>query len=646
VAEAYRIAIGITLTDQVSGILGVLRRDFMRTGEAAEKLKKELAAIKLLALTGGAITGFGMLLARGLWDSVKPAREYNKQLALMNQSSMTLQQRQLAIAAAWRVSSSVMQTTPTQNIASIMELRQVFGGTDEGFKNVIGNLETIQKLTVLLSAYGENPKDGAYSVAKALEMHGATKTPAEFNLEADEMMKAIGGSHGRVTPTDFLQAMKYGRVAAQGWDNDFVYTILPTLIQEMKARGGSGGVSGGPGNPLMSAYAAIVGGTIPQKSVKFWEDLNLLDKSKEIYSKGGTLRGIKPGAVKGWSMFQQNPYEWVSKYLLPAFEAKHLSPAQEQQAIQTLFPNRTASFVMAQMALQRWKFDRDIPIYKGQQGLEGYRQMLHDNPEMAFQAAQAQWTRLQIVIGGELLPVLIPAIEKLASVLAALSDFGRVHPDLLKGLVLGLGGLAVAAMVAGPVLMLVAALKALRVAALLAPGAVATAARNLPGAVVPGAGRPGLIATIARPAIIGWALGQLGMGINPIPEYGDPAEHWRGNYQRPPGGYKPMEEWAPVVNWFKGLLEHVNPFPPAYGDERPGGLLGGDRGVAKAAPTEVSLTGTTTLNGTVVLNLGEFGEMVAKMVAKGISRAATGGASGSGARPDLGHPLPHPSSAF
>jgi len=58
------------------------------------------------------------------------------------------------------------------------------------------------------------------------------------------------------------------------------------------------------------------------------------------------------------------------------------------------------------------------------------------------------------------------------------------------------------------------------------------------------------------------------------------------------------------------------------------------------------MTGTTTLNGTVTLNMGEFGALVAKMVATGISRASTGGASGSGARPDLGAPLPHPSSAF
>src|SRR5581483_10143561 len=143
----------------------------------------------------------------------------------------------------------------------------------------------VQQLqAVLQNVRGGNAKDEAYTVARALEMKGAARNAGQFEAAADLMTKAIIASGGKVTAQDFLTAFKYGRAATLGWDDRFTFGILPTLIQEMKSAGGSGG-AGGPGNALMSAYAAVVGGTVPQKALKLWHKLGLLDPSKIVWDK-------------------------------------------------------------------------------------------------------------------------------------------------------------------------------------------------------------------------------------------------------------------------------------------------------------------------------------------------------------------------
>ena len=93
-----------------------------------------------------------------------------------------------------------------------------------------------------------------------------SQDPAHFSSLIDSMFRAEQAMGGRITGADFLSAMKFGRGAALGWSDDFVSLYLPTLIQEMRSGGGGG--AGGPGNALMSAFQAIVGGTMSNKAAE------------------------------------------------------------------------------------------------------------------------------------------------------------------------------------------------------------------------------------------------------------------------------------------------------------------------------------------------------------------------------------------
>lgn len=454
--EAYKVATTLTLKNQISGVLGLISRDFMKTRAEAKLLQLELNKIKLLGMSGAILGGAGFMGLMAIKSAIKPASEYVHQLELAKVAGM----QQLEIAAAtkqaWQATGAVMTTTATGNLAAIRELRMVFGDTSDA----INNMASVQKLqAVLQNVRGGNGHDDAYTVAKALEMKGDVKNASRFETAADLMTKAMIASGGKVNPQDFLSAFKYGRSATIGWDDRFTYGILPTLIQEMKSSGGSGG-SGGPGNALMSAYAAVVGGTIPQKSLKVWQKLGLLDPSKIVWDKVGSAKGVGPGGIMGSSTFQQDPYQWTQQYLIPALVKAGLdTPDKQRQTLQYLFPNRTAGFIMSQMALQGWKFDRDQKLIGKASGLSAYDELIKRDPNMAMAALSAQWENFKTALGIGLVPVLIPFLRNLTTAFNKLAEFAARHPTLTQGLVGTFAALSALAAIGGTLMIAGASLK-------------------------------------------------------------------------------------------------------------------------------------------------------------------------------------------
>jgi hypothetical protein len=478
--ETYKVAVRISLISNVAAGLMGMSRQFGKVHGDAEKLNRQLDKIKLTMLQGGALFGVGAFGLNLISKTIAPAKEYTHQLALMNTVGMQHLEIVKATNAAWEATKVAPTSSVAENLAAVRELRMVFGDT----QHAIDNMPTIQKLQAILKdVKGGSARDEAYEIAKALELKGATRKltgDVESDVEIDKaikashmplnafihqsdmMTKAIVASGGKVGATDFLGTFKYGRAATAGWSDAFAYTILPTLIQEMKSAGGSSGGMGGPGNALMSAYAAVVGGTVPQKALKVWDQLHMLDTSKVVWDKVGSAKGLAPGGIKGSEVFQANPYEWVQQYLVPALQkAGYLTEAQQKQAIQYLFPNRTAGFVMSQFVTQAWKFERDKKLISQAMGLSSYEQLLKTDPELAEQALHKQWNTLMGILGFQIMPVLISTTLKLISVLRSISGFFREHSILAKTLVIGFGALSAAMAFGGTVILLKGAFEGL-----------------------------------------------------------------------------------------------------------------------------------------------------------------------------------------
>lgn len=457
--ENYSVFVKLSLQNEVSAGLLSMSGQFSRLEAQATSLQARLHAIRATALMGvglsaGAYVGFNILD-----KMIKPASEYQHQLALMNELGMNHLEIVKATQSAWAATKIVPTSSVTSNLETIRHLRMVFADT----QNATKYMPMVQQAqAVLRSVRGSNTADESYEMAKALELKGATRSPEMFMNQADMMTKAIIASGGKVGATDFLSTAKYGRTATSGWDDEFFYTVVPTLIQEMKARGGSGGGAGGPGNALMSAYQTVVAGVIPQKSLTTWQALGLLDPNKVKMNRVGSMTGIEPGAVQGTDLFMKNPLKWSQQVLLPALvKAGFTSQEDQKKELSYLFPNRTAGFVMTQMTEQAWKFQRDQNLIRQTKGLDSYQTLLKNDPQLAAMALQQQWNSLMAILGYQVMPALLSAASAFTPVLASMGSFFKDNQWAAQGLVFSLVGLTAALGFSGLVYLLTASFKGL-----------------------------------------------------------------------------------------------------------------------------------------------------------------------------------------
>lgn len=497
--NTYRVAVRLSLTENVALGLGNIARHLAGVNKGFDRLQERLNKIKKLTLVGTGMTAAGAF-GLGIFDKMlKPATEYAHQLQQMNLAGMKHIEIIRATQAAWDATRTAPATSVSQNLAAIRELRMVFGDT----RHAIENVATVQKMQAILqNMRGGRAGDEAYTIAKALELKGAVRTPGEFVAQADLMMKAMAAAGGKVVGTDFLQAFKYGRTATAGWSDAFTYTILPTLIQEMKSSGGGGG-TGGPGNALMSAFSAIVGGTISQKALGVWQRLGLIDMNKAVWTTTHHLKGLAPGGIRGAALFQANPFEWTQQFLIPALaKAGYQTPEQQRQALQYLFPNRTAGFVMTQMATQAWKFKRDMGLIGQARGLSEYEHLLKNDPVMARQALTKQWESLLAILGYQIMPTLLSWTQKLIGGLRELAGWFHKHATLAKALMVALGGLSAALVVGGAIKLTAAAFQGL--------GLVLTAGGGLAGMLGGVATALGAVAVVVPTILAAAGAGYLG----------------------------------------------------------------------------------------------------------------------------------------
>ncbi|MBI1214130.1 MAG: hypothetical protein GC190_21925 [Alphaproteobacteria bacterium] len=457
--EAYSVAVRLSLVGNLTSGLMALSRQFAHVHGGAVGLRKELDRIKLTLLAGGALAGTGVFGLAMIGKTVHAAKEYAHQLAQLNTVGMTHLEIVRATQAAWRTSYSTPTSTAAENLATIREFRGVFGKTGHAIENMPA-IQRLQAVLTVLRGGHSAAHDEAYIIARALETKGAIQHPAEFMTQANAIAKAMVAFGGKVTGTDFLGAFKYGRGATQWWSDDFAYTILPTLIQELKGAGGGG--RGGPGSALMSAYAAVVGGAVPQKALKVWQRLGLLDTSKVEWTHAGEAKGLRPGGIKGWEIFQRNPFEFAQKVLIPALHHAGITKDRDiAQTLQYLFPKRNAGFVMSQMVTQGWKFERDQRIIRGASNLSAYQQLLNSDPLMAELALQKQWQNLMTALGYQIMPPLIKATLKLMEVLRPIGQWLYRHQTITQLLVYSFMALSGVMAISGMVMLVTAAFRAL-----------------------------------------------------------------------------------------------------------------------------------------------------------------------------------------
>lgn len=454
--DAYRVAVKLSLVNNVStGLLGISRQ-LIGTGKDVDALQAKLSKLKKLTLIGGAMSASGVFGLGMIGNALKPATEYAHQLNIMNMAGLKQKELADAIGDAWKNTGTVITTTATENLRSLLDLRNVLGSMDEARMA----LPIVSRIQAVLASSSEgqisgNSKDLAYSMAKALDIIGAAQNKQSFERQAELMAKVIIATQGRVTPEAFKSTFQYARQAKYNMTDEFKYGILPSLIQENAASGGGGGGSRGVGPMIAAFHRWAVQGYINKKSLPELQSLGLVDASSALRT---TTEGTTIGGMKYAELAAQNSYEWTQTVLIPALQRKYGEMTKDQMMMHIAAitrGNQLAGGLIGEYAFKPINFQRDQANIRGTMSTaDAYKAALGNDPNLAFKALSSQWENFKVSFTMGVVPVLVPALIKLSHWFNELGVWARENPNLAKNLAIGFTALSASMAFGGTVMLL------------------------------------------------------------------------------------------------------------------------------------------------------------------------------------------------
>ena len=458
---------------------------------AATSLQSKLSALKLAAV-GYGLERAGVGIFHGLEKTVSAAKEYTSQLSLMNAAGMSHAEIANSIGAAWSTSSQVLTSTAAGNLRQLRELRSLLG--DQHMGEAYAVLPTVMRTQAVLEALtGKQNDQIGFQMSKVAELRQTGVMTLPFlQRNMNELSKTLMAMGGTLNVNDFLMTLKYAKTAGLSLSDRFVYSFLPTFMQEVKGGGGFMGNTSTAGTSVMRLYTQIVQGLVKKSAIPVWEQMGLIRPQDVVRNYSGSLQ-IKPGGVAGAQLFAQDPLAWVEKFTpkIDQYAARH--HLTQLQAITSMGLPQNAAWALSTMMLKDAQFRRDQRLIENTpSGLESYNRLLKTNPMLAQQALDAQWKNTLTVIGQKLQVIVLPYMVSLAKGLSSLSGWMLNHPNITGDLVISLGALSASLVVLGNVMLTRAVLNFLGIGPaiskmLVAPiGALGSLAKVLGGVTAAG----------------------------------------------------------------------------------------------------------------------------------------------------------------
>lgn len=258
---------------------------------------------------------------------------------------------------------------------------------------------------------------------RVIELRRGLNSPEEFMRQANMVQQVLTSSGGRVDPTQMLNLMKTGGVAAKALSNQALYYQLEPMIQEM----GGGRV----GTSLMSAYQNLILGRTSVQVAKELNRIGLLDPKHVEYNKIGMIKRILPGGLKGGEVLSQSPVDWMEKVMLPAFRAKGITQEKDVlQEIGLIFSNRAASNLFSSMYLQMGNIRKGEAMTAGAKNIDQVVMQAKASPQGKEAEFWAAWQDFKVEFNKNILPAVTSVFVGLANLLRGVNSLSENNPKL------------------------------------------------------------------------------------------------------------------------------------------------------------------------------------------------------------------------
>ncbi|MGX9776736.1 phage tail tape measure protein [Janthinobacterium aestuarii] len=414
----------------------------------AEKLRNKAGN---MAMAGAGATAAGAVMAMPMAKGLHEAKHYQLEMARVNALGLGPETSQQAIKFAQNMKT--YGTSQNENLELVRDAMSIFG--DLHHAEMVA--PTLAKMKFANKAFfgaesGEENERVFMDLLKVIEQRGGTASSEKFHDQANMMQKVITATGGRVGPTEWLNFIKTGGIAAKIMDDKQFYYQMEPLVQEV------GGHRAG--TALMSGYSNLYQGRTTKRAVSNMERLGLIKDRRQVkHDKVAQSATLGPGALLGSDIFRRSQFEWLETVLLPQLEKKGITDAKQiEDTIGSLFSNRTAGNQFLDMFRQRIQMHKNAKLNEGAYDIEQIYDLGKQQAGGAELEATARLANLKLTMGEKILPLYAQGLEMAISAITRLNAFMERNPTVAKVMIAGFAMLAGVLLVLGPLMLGIAAM--------------------------------------------------------------------------------------------------------------------------------------------------------------------------------------------
>jgi hypothetical protein len=496
--EAYKVAVRVSMTENVTAGLLAISKKFSSTNKDAEKFQQTMEKIGKMTLVGGVLVGIGLGITKGLDATIKAANDLVKAQNDFKTLNLSVQDNALVNSTAQLNTHQVLGSTIAGNIRLIQDLHTAFGDLHHAISVAP---EFTKYETVLKMSLGQHAADGAVNaMAKSLEHRGGKVLTdhEEFKSELAMATQVQLATKNRVRAQDFLLASQTGGMAYSMLSKEYLYGKFAGLMTMMQSGDRAGTM-------LMTTFSSLIGGHMDNKAKGFLASLGLSEEGvskermkiianamkgmskeqKSIYMQSlGGEKLLSGGLTSGFSdMFMHHPDQFVDAMVarIKGKYGKNLSDEQISKIISANFNRKTGDFLSMQYK-NRAKLEKDANVFQHAMNYNQAYDLYLNSPDGASAALSAAWTNVKAVLGLQLIPTLTKVTLGFAQFMDKVSAFAENNPWATKIAMYSATALAGLTLLSGGILLLGATITAARLVGSL--GVVSSFATLLGGPVV------------------------------------------------------------------------------------------------------------------------------------------------------------------
>ncbi|MFL9888980.1 hypothetical protein PQR66_38575 [Paraburkholderia agricolaris] len=289
---------------------------------------------------------------------------------------------------------------------------------------------------------GHENEEKFMNMLKVIELRGGTKDEATFKSEANMVQKVLSATGGRVGGDEWRNFIQTGKTAAKQMRQDAFFYQMEPLIQEMGGHAAGTGVS--------AAYSNLMQGKTTVRAAKRMVELGLVDKKMVEYTTTGTVKRIKPNALLGGDLYNQSPFEWMEKVLLPQLAKKGIKDKTKiLSEFATIMTNGNGANLFSTMYLQRDQIHKSERLNKGAYGIDQLEKLGAEQTEGKELQTLSKLHDLKEEIGEKIIPIYNAALDKTAAITDRVVGFMKEHSTAAKVIIVMLSALAALLVVVG-----------------------------------------------------------------------------------------------------------------------------------------------------------------------------------------------------